>query len=218
MSNYNTIRYTNYSDTAISNLLDGAPDSLNTLNELAAALGDDANFASTVTNSLATKLTSSSNLNASNLSTGTLPDARFPSTLPAVSGANLTGLSGGLSHISVATGNYSGHNANNNQSQVIKSDSLGNAPNDAKGGILTITGKMHNYGEYCKIYDIQGASTPLVEIAGQLPSNEWFIDSIPFTCSGGASLTLRTAQKKDNNDGYSRNVCDNRRWHILYLG
>lgn len=31
-------------------------------------------------------------LNASNLSTGTVPDARFPATLPAVSGANLTAL------------------------------------------------------------------------------------------------------------------------------
>ena len=30
------------------------------------------------------------NLNASNLTSGTIPDARFPATLPAVSGANLT--------------------------------------------------------------------------------------------------------------------------------
>tara|TARA_R100000231_G_scaffold289_3_gene510 strand:- start:292 stop:1617 length:1326 start_codon:yes stop_codon:yes gene_type:complete len=34
-----------------------------------------------------------SSLNASNLSSGTIPDARFPSTLPAVSGANLTNVS-----------------------------------------------------------------------------------------------------------------------------
>jgi hypothetical protein len=32
------------------------------------------------------------NLNASNLASGTLPDARFPATLPAISGANLTNL------------------------------------------------------------------------------------------------------------------------------
>ena len=31
-------------------------------------------------------------LNASNLNSGTIPDARFPSTLPAISGANLTGI------------------------------------------------------------------------------------------------------------------------------
>ena len=33
-------------------------------------------------------------LNASNLGSGTIPDARFPSTLPAVSGSSLTGLTG----------------------------------------------------------------------------------------------------------------------------
>ena len=42
-------------DTAIANLVDAAPTTLNTLNELAAALGDDANFSTTVTNSIATK-------------------------------------------------------------------------------------------------------------------------------------------------------------------
>ena len=33
------------------------------------------------------------NLNASNLTSGTIPDARFPATLPAISGANLTNVS-----------------------------------------------------------------------------------------------------------------------------
>jgi hypothetical protein len=44
-----------YVSTAISNLIDAAPTSLNTLNELAAALGDDANYASTITTTLGTK-------------------------------------------------------------------------------------------------------------------------------------------------------------------
>ena len=48
--------YTGYTDTAISNLVDTAPSTLDTLNELAAALGDDANFSTTVTNSIATKV------------------------------------------------------------------------------------------------------------------------------------------------------------------
>ena len=46
----------NYVDTAVSTLVDAAPGTLDTLNELAAALGDDPNFATTVTNSLAGKL------------------------------------------------------------------------------------------------------------------------------------------------------------------
>jgi hypothetical protein len=45
-----------YVDTAVSNLVDSAPETLDTLNELAAALGDDANFATTVGNNIATKL------------------------------------------------------------------------------------------------------------------------------------------------------------------
>lgn len=43
------------------------------------------------------------NLNASNLSSGTIPDARFPATLPAVSGANLTNLPSGISSISISS-------------------------------------------------------------------------------------------------------------------
>ena len=46
-------------DTAtniVASITDSAPGTLDTLNELAAALGDDANFSTTVTNSIATKL------------------------------------------------------------------------------------------------------------------------------------------------------------------
>lgn len=43
-------------DASVSALVDTAPATLDTLNELAAALGDDANFSTTVTNSIATKL------------------------------------------------------------------------------------------------------------------------------------------------------------------
>tara|TARA_X000000950_G_scaffold262469_1_gene333755 strand:- start:322 stop:780 length:459 start_codon:yes stop_codon:yes gene_type:complete len=42
----------------INSLIDGAPGALNTLNELAAALNDDASFNTTVTNSIASKLDS----------------------------------------------------------------------------------------------------------------------------------------------------------------
>src|SRR5210317_1807215 len=40
----------------VSALVDSSPDALNTLNELAAALGDDPNFSTTVTNNIASKL------------------------------------------------------------------------------------------------------------------------------------------------------------------
>ena len=47
---------TAYVTTAVSNLVDGAPSTLNTLNEIAAALNDDAALNTTLTNSIATKL------------------------------------------------------------------------------------------------------------------------------------------------------------------
>jgi len=46
-----------YVNTAVANLVDSAPATLDTLNELAAALGDDANFSTTVTTSIGTKWT-----------------------------------------------------------------------------------------------------------------------------------------------------------------
>ena len=44
-----------YVNTAVSNLVDTAPETLNTLNELAAAINDDASYASTITTALGLK-------------------------------------------------------------------------------------------------------------------------------------------------------------------
>lgn len=44
-----------YTDTAVAGLVDSSPDTLNTLNELAAALGDDPNFATTIANQIGAK-------------------------------------------------------------------------------------------------------------------------------------------------------------------
>lgn len=48
-----------YTDTAVAGVLDTAPEALNTLNELAAALGDDPNFATTVMTEIGKKANSS---------------------------------------------------------------------------------------------------------------------------------------------------------------
>jgi len=55
----NSLATETYVSTAISNLVDSAPSTLDTLNELAAALNDDANFATTVTTALGNKLNTS---------------------------------------------------------------------------------------------------------------------------------------------------------------
>ena len=55
-TNTTQLATTAFVTTGIANIVDSAPGTLNTLNELAAALGDDVNFSTTVTNSIATKL------------------------------------------------------------------------------------------------------------------------------------------------------------------
>jgi hypothetical protein len=47
---------TSYVDSAIANVIDMSPETLDTLQELAAALGDDPNFSNTVSNTFATKI------------------------------------------------------------------------------------------------------------------------------------------------------------------
>ena len=47
---------TAFVQAAVTSLIDGAPGSLNTLNELAAAINDDSSYATTLTTALATKL------------------------------------------------------------------------------------------------------------------------------------------------------------------
>jgi hypothetical protein len=56
------IASTEFVAAAIAALLNSAPGALDTLDELAAALGDDPNFATTITNALAGKLAKASNL------------------------------------------------------------------------------------------------------------------------------------------------------------
>lgn len=55
-TNTTQVATTQFVITEINDLIDASPGTLDTLNELAAALGDDPNFATTITDSIATKL------------------------------------------------------------------------------------------------------------------------------------------------------------------
>ena len=73
--NSTNIATTAYVDLAVSNLSDSAPAALNTLNEIAAALGDDANYASTTTAAIAAKLPLSGGTMTGNLTVNAIVDA-----------------------------------------------------------------------------------------------------------------------------------------------
>ena len=81
-------------------------------------------------------------LNASNVSSGTLPDARFPATLPNISGANLTNL-----------------NASNVSSGTLNNARLSAIPNSAlDNSAITINGTGVSLGGSINVGDITGVT------------------------------------------------------------
>ena len=91
-----------YVTTAISNLVDTAPTTLNTLNELAAAINDDASFASTVTTALGTKAPIAS---PTFTGTVTIPSGASISGYAPLADPTFTGTVGGISKSMVGLGN-----------------------------------------------------------------------------------------------------------------
>ena len=89
-------------DTRVTAVIDGAPGALDTLNELAAALGDDANYAATVTSALATKYSAGSDASFNDLSANDVSGVNFFTT-----GGNFVGdLLGDVTANTVTAQNY----------------------------------------------------------------------------------------------------------------
>ena len=91
-----------YVGTAISNLVDSAPSTLNTLNELAIALGNDANYASTITTALGAKAPIAS---PTFTGTVTIPSGASISGYAPLADPTFTGTVGGISKSMVGLGN-----------------------------------------------------------------------------------------------------------------
>src|SRR6056300_1526608 len=110
----------------ISALVDSSPEALNTLNELAAALGDDANFSTTVTNSIALKAPL-----ASPTFTGTLTASglAYP-TSDGTNGQVLTTDGAGTLSFSTVSGTTINNNADN---RIITGSGTANTLNGESG-------------------------------------------------------------------------------------
>ena len=94
------------------------------------------------------------NLNASNLSSGTIPDARFPSALPAIDGSALTGISAG-GGIFVATGSFQ------------------STTND-----LQITGSLQIYKSGSTVFNIEGSQGTLFTVTDELSGSLFSVNDI----------------------------------------
>jgi hypothetical protein len=133
-----------YVNTAISNLVDSAPETLNTLNELAAALGDDANYATTISTALGNKLdsttASSTYLTQANASSTYLTQANASSTYAPIASPTFTGTVGGITKLMVGLGNVDNTSDANKPVSTATQTAL-NAKLDSSGftyGSITI--------------------------------------------------------------------------------
>lgn len=119
-TNTTQIATTAFVSTAVSNLVNGAGAALDTLKELADALGNDANFATTISTSLGEKLVKSNNLSdltsastaRTNLGLGTIATEAAADYL--TKAGNLSGLSSvSTARTNLGLGTIATQNANN---------------------------------------------------------------------------------------------------------
>jgi hypothetical protein len=155
-TNNNQAASTAFVRTEISNLVSSAPSTLDTLNELATALGNDANFSTTVTNTLAGK----ANLNGATF-TGAIsgPSGNFTQSLlvngTAVSASghthvssNITDFNSSVSGILPVKNIVAGSNitvSSNSGIYTINSTASGGGGSASARGSITTTGILSSF-------------------------------------------------------------------------
>jgi len=132
--------------TQINNLIANAPAALNTLDELAQALGDDASFATTVTNSLAEKKKEV----AASISTNTnmIAGVRYFVTSASALTLTLPGTPSVNDQIDIfdASGNASTYNITVARNGKLINGNAGNLIIDVNGGWFTLVFTGNTYG------------------------------------------------------------------------
>ena len=115
------IATTAFVSTAVANLVDSAPDTLNTLAELATSIGNSTTLSSTLTSSIATKLPLAGGTLTGNLNLGDNVRARFglDSDLQIYHDGNHSYINeSGTGFLKVLTSNFALQNAAGNESMI----------------------------------------------------------------------------------------------------
>ncbi len=171
-----------YVDSEITDLVDSAPGALDTLNELAAALNDDANFSTTVTNSIAQRLA---------LAGGTMTGAIAMGT------NRITGLGDPTAAQDAATRNYVDTNFQGTDAGLTYLDGL-NFTDEASFK----TGVNLEIGVDVQAFDTDTAKTDVAQTFTAAQRGEIttltsattitpdFADSNNFTCTLGHNATI----------------------------
>ena len=197
--NSTKVATTAYTDTAVSNLVDSSPGALNTLNELAAAINDDASFSTTVNNNIATKMPlaggeftgnvtcenitpdSDSSRNLGNTNTrfqGVYADNFYGS------GANLTGIEAFVSGMILL---WSGSTSNIPSGFVLCNGS--NSTPDLRDRFVVGAGSTYSVG------NTGGANSRTVTISGSDTVNISGSDTVNI--SGSASVNISVSGQCD---------------------
>lgn len=132
---------------AISNLVDSAPETLDTLNELAAALGDDANFSTTVATNIGnvssnvnTHIANTSNPHGTTATQVGLGNVTNESKATMFSSPTFTGTVSGITSTMVGLGNVENKSSSTIRSEITNSNvttALGYTPQNSSTAITT---------------------------------------------------------------------------------
>jgi hypothetical protein len=169
-TNSTQIASTAFVRTEISNLVASASSALDTLNELATALGNDANFSTTVTNNLAGK--------------ANLSGATFTGSVSGPSG-NFTSLKVNNADVSA-----NGHTHTSSNITDFNSSVSGLLPTITNGGdnrVLTSTGSSVGINAESNL-TFNGS---LLAVSGNLVANTGTINSLNFNNIGDPDLSIR---------------------------
>ena len=93
---------------------------------------------------------------------------------------------------------------------------MGTAPSDALGGFVFFSAHANDFTEYLKIKTISNATHPTNSMSGSQFSHTCH-DLMPFTCSGGASLTATVEAKKSTAGGPMQSHSQGQ-FFVLFLG
>ena len=201
-TNANDAATKGYVDTEVSNLVASAPATLDTLNELAAALGDDANFSTTITNSIATKLplAGGTMTGAIDMGTSKITNAGDPTNTQDLSTKNYTdtqdalklNLSGGTMSGAIAMGNNTvsgvpNPTANDQVANKAYTDSiLGSATSAATSATAAANSAA------AALTSEQAAAGHATTAQSAIASSQQFLDTyfVSATAPSGSNLTV----------------------------
>lgn len=195
LSEYATQSYVN---EQVAGVIDASPDALNTLNELAAALGDDPNFATTITAQIGAKV---DKVDGKQLSSNDYTDAEKTKLAGIDTGANKTIVDSELSSTSTnPVQNKVVNTAINNISTLVGTTKVSEQINNA------IASKANENHNHTGLQYISGVTSDVqTQIDGKLDkSGGTMTGNLIVNAKSGSAIGLQAPNNSDGKQSYAR--------------